>query len=115
MKHIPLTKGQVALVDDEDYAELSQFKWFATWDQRTKSFYAARRAGPRGQQKFIAMHNAIMKPDPGQEVDHIDHETLDNRRSKLRVGPHRLNAANRRFPGGSSNFKGVSWSQDRQR
>jgi len=42
MRLIPLTQGQYALVDDEDYEDISQFKWFALWGPCPRSFYAAR-------------------------------------------------------------------------
>jgi hypothetical protein len=105
---ILLTKSQITLVDPVDFAELSRFKWFATWDKHTRSFRAARRVGPAGGQKFIAMHNVIMQPGSGQQVDHVGHVTLDNRRAKLRVVTCPQNQANRRPWGGTSEFKGVS-------
>lgn len=41
MKEIPLTKGKVALVDDADFDELNQYKWYASRGRNT--FYACRR------------------------------------------------------------------------
>lgn len=46
MKEIPLTQGQVAIVSDEDYEDLSQFKWFAYYSTFTRSFYAKRKVRP---------------------------------------------------------------------
>lgn len=85
MKTIPLSQGQQALVDDEDYAELSQFKWTA---QRSRySFYAARYEG----KKYVYMHRAIMQPGPGLEIDHKDGNKLNNLRSNLRIATRAQN------------------------
>lgn len=57
MKQIELTKGQVAVVDDEDFEELAKYKWQAAWDSDIKSFYAIRTS-PRdseGKRKTIRM------------------------------------------------------------
>ena len=42
MKLIPLTQGQFALIDDEDYEKISACRWFAHPDRCTKSYRAAR-------------------------------------------------------------------------
>lgn len=39
---IPLSKGQVAIVDVEDYERLAKYKWHAGWNPHTNSFYAKR-------------------------------------------------------------------------
>ena len=80
MRTIELTQGQVALVDDRDYDELSRFKWYALRDHGG-TFYAQRHA-PRvdGKQRTILMHRVILDVQPGQDVDHANHDTLDNRR-----------------------------------
>lgn len=88
MKHLTLQNGSVALVDDEDYEELSKFKWYA--DKRPRSCYVRRLEknntpeGPR--QRCIYLHRQIMKPPPGMDVDHINSDALDNRREKLHIG-----------------------------
>ena len=61
-RFIPLSKGQVAIVDAADFDWLSQWKWCAMWSERTNSFYAVRST-PRvnGKQKMLRMHREIMK------------------------------------------------------
>lgn len=108
-KLIPLTKGQVAIVDSSDFEWLNQWKWYAqTRTNRPGVFYAARtEANPK---RIFMMHNVILNPGPGKEVDHKSGNTLDNRRENLRAGSHQQNGFNRKKQSGcTSQFKGVSF------
>ena len=97
MKLIPLTQGQFAKVDDEDYEWLMQFSWQARWSKRTKSFYASRfTSRTLGDRHLIQMHREIMQTPKGMDCDHIHHDTLDNRKSELRNCTHSQNSMNRK-------------------
>ena len=88
MRLIPLTKGQSAIVDDQDYADLSQFKWYAHWDHGTNAFYAQRGVKlPNGKWTVELMHRRILglKHGDKRQGDHIYHQTLDNRRCMIRI------------------------------
>lgn len=95
MKTIQLTKGQVAIVDDEDHEWLSLRKWQAVWNKPTKSYYANTWVAKNGKRQAHAMHRMIMNTVHFQEVDHKNHDTLDNRRKNLQNVSHRQNCANR--------------------
>jgi len=101
MKEIKLTKGQVALVDDEDFEWLNQWKWYAS-QSPCGIFYAVRTS------KHLTMHRLIMNTPDNMEVDHIDHNGLNNQRSNLRNCTSRQNHMNRRkIKSGTSIYKGV--------
>ena len=88
MRRIPLTQGQFALVDDDDYEELNRFKWCAQWSPHTRSFYAVRSVRLlNGKRTTEQMHRRILGLEYGdkREVDHIGHVTLDNRRAHIRI------------------------------
>jgi hypothetical protein len=110
MKIIPLTRGQVALVDDEDYEQLSQHKWCATTWPGAKKFYAVRADSSR---HAVLMHRAILGLEFGdkRKGDHIETEkTLDNRRCNLRIANSAQNSYNRTIGcNNTSGFKGVFW------
>ena len=112
MIEIPLTQGQVALIDDEDYELVSQYKWYARWDPHTKSFRAVttgRQLG--GKRKMTYMHRLIMNAQKGEQVDHVNHETLDNRKENLRLCDGFGNQHNRgKNLNNTSGYKGVYWS-----
>lgn len=83
---ITLTRGQVAIIDCADYERLSRWNWVAQFSDATGSYYA-RRTGPmvNGRPgKCIHMHREVIGPEAGPHVDHINHNTLDNRRANLR-------------------------------
>jgi AP2 domain len=123
MKPISLTQGQVAIVDDEDFDELSKFKWFAIWKTDTQSFYA-RRTITLYEKKRSAeyMHRRILGLSHGdrRHGDHRNHDTLDNRRCNLRIATRPQSVWNsRKRSDNSSGFKGVhrvkNWSKWRAR
>lgn len=98
MKYIQLDKGQVAIVDDEDYDYLSQFKWYAS---KERGRYYATRGNKvinwvRQKPALIKMHREIMNFPEGMQVDHINHNSLDNRKSNLRICTVRQNLMNRK-------------------
>ena len=109
MKTVPLTQGQVAIVDDEDFERISAHKWNAAWNESTKSFYAQSNvAGGLRRQRTIIMHRMIMGASRGQEVDHRNRDTLDNRRRNLRLCTQAQNTLNRGIQrNNTSGFKGV--------
>ena len=113
MKEINLTKGQIALVNDEDYEFLSKFKWCANKGTKNKTYYAVRGVRVGNKTRRVLMHRVVAQACRGEIVDHKNHNTLDNRRENLRVGNQSLNQMNRLPIGGTSQYKGVrfySWT-----
>lgn len=111
MKEIRLTQGQVALVDDEDYEWLSQWKWCASFDSTNQRIYAK---GWAGGTRLTYMHRIIMDAKHGDIVDHQNHNTLDCRRANLLLtdaSGNGKNASLRR--NNKSGVCGVIWDRDR--
>lgn len=109
MAEIQLTRGHVAIVDDNDFDWLNQWKWFTR--ESHGIWYAERRtlASEGRGRRNVAMHAFLMRPDPGLEVDHRDGDGLNNRRSNLRVCVRAHNLLNRRLRSdNSTGFKGVA-------
>jgi hypothetical protein len=84
-----------------------QWKWYA--DKKRGGFYASRNAVfEHGRRKKILMHRFIMEAPDGRCVDHKNHDTLDNRRSNLRICSQRENVYNSRLrKDNTSGFHGV--------
>jgi hypothetical protein len=105
-REIPLTQGYVAMVDDEDWARVSRFRWHAVVDRR--GVYA-RGCADRGR-KMVRMHRFILEAPDGVDVDHWDSNGLDNRRCNLRLATDAQNHQNQKLRRDSqSGFKGVSF------
>ena len=115
--YIPLTQGYVAKVDVEDLAELTQFNWYARWSVFTQSYYAQRTDLSGEKPKTVQMHRVLLGiTDPKQQVDHRDHDTLENRKFNLRIGTSKQNCHNRRRgAANTSGFKGVSFDSRRHK
>ncbi|ARL91005.1 HNH endonuclease [Burkholderia pseudomallei] len=111
MKEIALPRGLVAVVDDEDFDLLNSFTWHFTLG------YAVRhleRPGSGVYRTTERMHRMIMGVGPGtidkRQVDHINGNKLDNRKSNLRVCTNAENGRNRGAQkNNSSGYKGVCW------
>lgn len=111
MKEVKLTKGKVALVDDEDYEWLNQYSWHASGNA-DGVFYA--RGYFRGRN--VKMHRLILGilDDLGVEGEHIDGDGFNNQRSNLRVATRSQNGANRKGTG-VSKYRGVSFQRKRSK
>ena len=122
MKTIPLTQGKEALVDDEDYEWLSQWKWCAIREPSSGAFYAVRNSAKMNGKRSnppIRMHRLILGlvPYDEREVDHKNpSDTLDNRRQNLRICNSAQNKWNsRKRKDNTSGCKGVAYVSKREK
>jgi hypothetical protein len=105
MQEIHLTKGRVAIVDDWRANKLRQSKWFVTMGA-LRIPYAATWDG----EKNALMHRLIVGAKPGETVDHINGDTLNNTEANLRLCTHPQNLWNRgKNTNNRSGHKGVTW------
>jgi hypothetical protein len=115
MKKIKLTQGKYALVDEEDYERLNQFKWQAQKSTKGNLYYATRCIlkykiidGEKWfNRRTVRMHNEVM--DGLLNIDHIDNDGLNNTKNNLRHSTISQNMMNRRTNGTkTSKYKGVN-------
>ncbi len=108
MKKIKLGKKDLfALVDDEDYELVNKRKWTFECNERKNGLTPVYYARRMQKGKKIRMHRFIMNAKPGEQIDHIDHNGLNNQKSNLRFCN---NTENRRnvTPYGKSKYLGVN-------
>lgn len=95
MKLIKLTQGQFAKVDDDDFEKLNKFTWCVSKLSWRDGFYALTTLPNYG--KSIRMHRMVTNAPKGMVVDHINGDTLDNRKENLRVCSQRENTRNKKM------------------
>ena len=95
---IPLTQNKETIVSEKDWYTFSKVKWYAQFMTSTKSFYAARGVRSAGKKKcyYLAREILSCKHGDGTIVDHINNNSLDNRRQNLRFSSIRKNGENRK-------------------
>jgi hypothetical protein len=113
-REIPLTQGQVALVDEDDFERVNAFKWQAVWEKRTKSFYAVHVTN-RPNRTTIQLSRFIMQTPKDLMCDHINHDTLDNRKCNLRTVTVSQNSMNRRSGNTKTKIKCIELVRNRYR
>ena len=102
MKKIKLTKGKFALVDDEDFKYLNQWNWYISSHN-----YAITTSI-----SHLYMHRILNETPKGFLTDHINRNTLDNRKTNLRTADKRLNSINRGLQSNNtSGYRGISWNK----
>lgn len=113
---IPLLTGQIALIDEQD-AHLCRLRW-KVWTKPDGGMYVKRcdrRHIPQFSDMPALLHRAVMAAGPGQIIDHINGDTLDNRRANLRFATAEQNCRNfgpaRR--NNTSGTIGVGWHKGR--
>jgi len=101
-KEIPISNGMISLVDDENFEEISKYEWHINYKYAQTFFYI--------DDKRICkkLHHLILDVPDGMEIDHIDHDGLNNQKSNLRVCTHQQNTMNKsKNKLCSSKYKGV--------
>jgi hypothetical protein len=87
---IELTKGYAAIIDAEDAERVASHRWYASGSGHR--VYGMRNADDTTR----LLHRFILNTPEGVHVDHINGNTLDNRKANLRLCTHAENMANRR-------------------
>jgi hypothetical protein len=115
--YVPLTRGMHALIDSSDAAIVGKFNWFAHGKMPTDLFYAhtnVYKNGSDGERSILKLHRLLLglSFDSILLGDHINANTLDNRRANLRIADFGQNVRNTRIrKNNSSGLKGVSFDK----
>jgi hypothetical protein len=100
---------KTVLIDDEDFILFNKYNWNIWYDKSTKGFYCINS---RKNKSTLRLHRYLVNCPDGFEVDHINHNTLDNRRRNLRICSKAENQRNQRLKdNNTSGFKGVYWKK----
>lgn len=99
--------NKIFIFDILDYCEVSKYTWYIDGNNYVRT---------KISNKDMPLHNFIMKPNKNEIVDHINHNTLDNRKSELRICKKQENEFNcRKQANCSSKYKGVCWDKNKNK
>jgi len=93
------------IIDISDLQNLINlgYHWCVRYDFLSKRYYVQVNIYDKGEHKAISLNNYLMCPPKGMDSDHINNDSLDNRRANLRLVERKNNARNRK--GANSNNK----------
>jgi hypothetical protein len=105
---ITLSNGLKTKVNTEDYNKYKNFSWTfcGSGMPSVKGWY-------KGKKEYL--HRLITNCPKEYVVDHINRDTLDNRKCNLRICTHKDNMRNRISKTGTSKYKGVNWDKNRKK
>lgn len=114
--HITRNNGNVyeVFIDSDDVEKvLGAGTWAVMEDNRSDNFYVCRNINVNGKGTRQLIHRFIMGTPKGLVVDHLNHDTLDNRKSNLRSVTHAENQQNRKGASKHSKtgIRGVSFDK----
>ncbi len=101
------------LVDDEDAHLITNKHWYAITTKRYQ--YVVHYVRRNKRTKAIYLHRCLLKAKRGQFVDHVNGDTLDNRRFNLRLATNQQNQWNQRTVRGKVPYKGVTLDNGKYR
>lgn len=110
---VTLVGGEKTQVDVTDLARMTGLRWSASRRPLRNLTYAVCLVRqPNGGLTTVYLHRLLVDAPRGKDVDHRNHDTLDNRRRNLRVVTHAENMQNLRGArrDSQSGVRGVSWS-----
>lgn len=94
-----------ALVDDEDYHYINQWRWHSD-----NKGYAVRRVNRNGRKAVVYMHREIMQTPEGKVTDHVNGNKIDNQKTNLRICSDGENKRNRGASiANPTGLKGAYW------
>lgn len=114
MKNITLPTGEIAIVDDEDYLLVCNFRWKRKREPSGSVYVAASVPHPRGYgQTTILLHRILLGAPKGSVVDHRDGNPLNNIRSNIRLSTDLSNIRSfqSKRRGKTSKYRGVYWNR----
>jgi HNH endonuclease len=103
-------RGLRVLVDPDVYEWAIHHRWYVT---DRGYIYRQRSQHERAERKTVRLHNEVLPPNPGEVIDHINRDKLDNRRVNLRSVTHSMNTMNRGLMQGRSRYRGISGTPGR--
>lgn len=109
MTKIELTQGFYSIIDSEDFSRIAKYSWCLHKNGKQGKKYAATRT----KNKYVLLHRLILDAVNSKfQVDHINGDTLDNRKQNLRLCSRSENLRNgKKHIDSKSKYKGVIYNK----
>ena len=107
MKFLMTSSGHTIIVDNEDYADISQYHWYIRIRKRYGADIYRRLSRKEGRKKIVIHRHILGLSTNDPNVDHVNGNRFDNRRSNLRLATQAENSWNRHICNSASGFYGV--------
>ena len=112
--HIPLGNGKEAFIDSCDMELASNFLWRLRRHVKIGEKFYAEATIPEDckhlyncSKKRTSLHRVLLNAPDGFDVDHVNGDGLDCRRSNIRIATKSQNASNRKYAPGIGKYRGV--------
>lgn len=89
LRKIELTQSKFAIIDEADFELVSRYNWYF------EHGYARCDIWENNKKQILYMHRLITDAELGQDIHHINHDGLDNRRCNLQICTHVENCQDR--------------------
>lgn len=113
--YIPLSQGQEAIIDVEDVEDIGKYTWFCAV-HKGKPYARRNTRGEDGARYCVYLHRVLIACAGDLDIDHINGNGLDNRRSNLRLATRSQNMMNRSSQANNrSGYRGVCWQHEKRK
>ena len=111
----PKYGNKEVIIDAENWDKIKKYRWVVAYAKRMNTFYVQTKININHKITTLKLHRLIMNIDNvNLEIDHINHNPLDNREINLRICTHRQNLRNQRIRQ-KKEFKGIHWYKPLQK
>ena len=110
-------KNIEVLIDIEDIEKINKYKWITKFDKKINSYYvnAWERNKKENNRKRIILHRYLTNCPQNLQVDHINRNTLDNRKTNLKICTLLENLQNKGFyKNNKTGFKYISYHKKKK-
>jgi hypothetical protein len=111
----PVRAGLATLIDQQDFAPVRKYQWWAVRRRDRRGWYAARWEGAGAERRTVYLHCELTFAPADRDVVHLSDNGLDNRLANLQQPTRSQSCAKRRTSSPTTGFRGVYLTRGRCR
>lgn len=105
-------------IDSCNIEKIKNYQWGISYNKVKTNYYVASKIYVNGKKRTVYLHRFILNVPKGYEIDHKDHNTLNNIEDNLQIVSHKINMENIQYAFKTNkhcNIRGVSWSKEKNK